>query len=106
MILYCPNAAIRLRKQTQVSSQILPSLDDCVFRLYQGRLRVTGQLQTHEWAMIGSLGKDEMSGIIPACHRVNPPPEALSTAPAYDLKRRAMTRDSTASSVSSIRKKR
>jgi hypothetical protein len=85
MILYGPNAIIKLRRQTRDSSQILPSLDDCIFRLHRGRLKVTEQLDTRKWDMVGSLGNDELIGIIPAFHRSNSPPEAPSTAPAYNL---------------------
>jgi hypothetical protein len=33
MILYGPNGIMKLRRQTPDSSQILPSLDDCIIKL-------------------------------------------------------------------------
>jgi hypothetical protein len=37
-------------------------------------------LQTKEWAMVGSLGNDESTWVIPQYHRALPRPEALLTA--------------------------
>jgi hypothetical protein len=48
-------------------------------------MRVTEQLQTTEWAMIGSLGNDSLAGVIPAYHRFKISPESASVVPAYNL---------------------
>jgi hypothetical protein len=84
-ILYGPNAIIRLRKQTPHASQVLPTFGDCVHKLYQGRIRLTEQLRTSEWDMIGSLGNDSLSGVISAYHRLQAPPESLPMVTAYSL---------------------
>jgi hypothetical protein len=75
-ISYGPNAVIKLRKQTQITSEILPTFGKCIDILYQGRMQVTKALRTTEWAMVGSLGNDSLSEIIPAYHRLHVPPEA------------------------------
>jgi hypothetical protein len=51
---------------------------------YQGRLRVTEQLQKTELAMAGWLGNDTISGITTVYHRLSTPSEALPTASAYN----------------------
>jgi hypothetical protein len=56
--LYGPNAIIKHREQSLDSSKMAQTLDTCASSLYQGRLRITEQLSTSEWAMIGSLGND------------------------------------------------
>jgi hypothetical protein len=86
MLFYAPNATIKPRRPTPDSSQILPSRDDCVFRLCQGRMRVTEQSWTKGWALVGSLGNDQSSGIFPTYDRLSPPPEALSTAYADNVR--------------------
>jgi hypothetical protein len=83
-VLYGPNSIIKLHKQTLDSSKFSPALGERIEKLYQGTMRVTEQLQTSEWAMVGSLGNDSLSGIIPAYHRLQNPPEALPTASIYD----------------------
>jgi hypothetical protein len=80
MLPYAPNAVIKLRSH---SGQVLPSLEDCVFRLHQGRMRLVESLATKEWAMAGSLGNDEPSGVVPPFHRAQPIPEALPTVSAF-----------------------
>jgi hypothetical protein len=84
--LYGPSPVTKLRQQTPGTSRILETFEDCVIKLYQGRIRVTEQLQTSEWAMIGSLGNDEISGIIQAYHRLQGTPEVQSSAPAFNLR--------------------
>jgi hypothetical protein len=49
-------------------------------------MRVTEQLQKTEWAMVGSLGKESLTGIIPAYHRLQTPPEAVASLSAYNLR--------------------
>jgi hypothetical protein len=49
-------------------------------------MRVTEQLQTTEWEMIGSLGNDSITGVIPTHHRLQASAEALASAPAYNLR--------------------
>jgi hypothetical protein len=83
MIRYGQNAVIKLRKQTPDTYQILQTFSDCVVALYQGRMQVTEQLQTSEWAMIGSLGNDSLSGVIPRYHRLQAPPEPAAIIAAY-----------------------
>jgi hypothetical protein len=52
MTLYGPSATIELRQQTPDTSQILQTSDEGIIKLYQGRMRITEQLPTTEWAMI------------------------------------------------------
>jgi hypothetical protein len=63
---------------------MLPSFGDCIDKLYQGRSSVSEQLQTSEWAMVGSLGNDSLSGIIPSYHRLQTPPGVISLTSAYN----------------------
>jgi hypothetical protein len=86
MILYRPRSIIELRKQTPDTSQILQTFDDCILRLYQGKMKVTEQFSTTKWAMIGSLSNDTVSGVIPACQRVPTPPETIPITSAHDLR--------------------
>jgi hypothetical protein len=58
MILYGPNAIIKLRRNSPEITQIQQTHKDGVFKPYQGRMRVTEQLQTSEWATVGSLGNN------------------------------------------------
>jgi hypothetical protein len=64
-ILYGPNAIIKLRMQIPIADEILPTFGICIDKLHHGRMRVTEQLQTSEWAMVVSLPNDSRSGIIP-----------------------------------------
>jgi hypothetical protein len=61
--------------QTQVTSEILPTFGECIDSLYQGRIHVTEALRTTEWAMVGSLGNDSLSRIIPGYERLQTPPD-------------------------------
>jgi hypothetical protein len=47
-------------------------------------MRIVECLATKEWAMVGSLGSDELTGVIPRFHRAETKPEALSTASALN----------------------
>jgi hypothetical protein len=64
-ILYRQKSIIKLRKQTSIAAQILSTFGECAEKLYQGRMRLTEQLQTSELAIVGSLGNDSLSGILP-----------------------------------------
>jgi hypothetical protein len=86
MILYGPNAIIKLRRQTPDTSQILPSLGDRTGKLYQGRMKVTEQLQTTEGAIIESLGNDSLTGVIPPHNRQQASAKALASTSAFDLR--------------------
>jgi hypothetical protein len=59
------------------ASEVLATLEDCVANLYQGRMRIVERLVIQEWAMVGSLGNDELTGANPRPHRALPRPEAL-----------------------------
>jgi hypothetical protein len=48
MLLYGPDAIIKVRKQTPDASQNLQTLGECIFKLSQGRLKIGEQLQTTE----------------------------------------------------------
>jgi hypothetical protein len=73
-------AEIKIRS---LADQMLPSLADCVERLYQGRARATEMVQTKEWAMVGALGNDMVSGKIPDYEQATPRQEALPMASAF-----------------------
>jgi hypothetical protein len=45
-ILHGPNSVIKLRKQAYDIATILPSLGDCVVKLYQGGIQLTEPLRT------------------------------------------------------------
>jgi hypothetical protein len=65
-------------------AEILPTFGERIDKLYQGKMRVTEQLRTSESAMIGSLGNDSITWVIPAYHRIQTPPEAIPTPTAYN----------------------
>jgi hypothetical protein len=80
MILYAPNAIIKLRSH---ADKVTETLEDSVTKLYQGRTRIIERLETKEWAMVGLLGNDELTGVIPRHHKASTRPEALPTASAF-----------------------
>jgi hypothetical protein len=65
VILYGPNATLKLGRQSPDIMQILQTYEECVAVPYQGRMRVTEQLQMSEWAMAGSSGEDDYSFLPP-----------------------------------------
>jgi hypothetical protein len=83
-ILHGPNAIIELRKQTPIAAEILPTFRECIQKIYQGRMRVTEQLQISEWATVGSFGNDSLSVITPAYYRLQTPPEVNPITSAYN----------------------
>jgi hypothetical protein len=86
MILYGPMAIVKLRRHRPHEKQILDGLEACLQALYQGRMMVTEQLPTKEWAMVGSFDDDSGSGEIPAYHDLSTPPEAMAQSPAFNLR--------------------
>jgi hypothetical protein len=48
-------------------------------------VEVLDQLQITESAMIGSLGNDSLTGVIPAYHRLQAAPESIQITPAQGL---------------------
>jgi hypothetical protein len=79
-ILYAPNAVIKLRSITE---EVLQTIVNCVGTLYQGRLRIAECVSTRQWAMVGALGNDDVSGIIPSHHRASTNRKALPAASAF-----------------------
>jgi hypothetical protein len=73
MILCGPNDVIKLRRETPDSSQILPSLDDCIRRLCQGRFKGAEQLHTGESAMLESFQRSTArTGLQKFCQQRRP----------------------------------
>jgi hypothetical protein len=90
---------VTLRRQTPYKSQILSNLETCLQTLYQGQMRLTEQLLTSEWAMIGACGDGTETGDLPAWHRLSVAPEVLFQVQATNLRmilvsrHRTMTRE-------------
>jgi hypothetical protein len=49
-------------------------------------MKGTEQLQTAEWAMIGYLGDDSLSGVIPVYHRLQESPNSAQIASSFNLR--------------------
>jgi hypothetical protein len=77
VLLYGPCATIRIRTQTLDKSTVLGICGTCMQELYQGRMVLIEQLAMRKLAMVGSIGNDLMSGIIPQRHRAQPSVDAL-----------------------------
>jgi hypothetical protein len=77
---YGPRAIVKLRKPSKDTTEMLQTFGACIEILYQGRTRLSEQLSTTEWAMIGALDNDSESGEIPAYQRLPTTTKMLSTA--------------------------
>jgi hypothetical protein len=86
ILLYGPNAETSVRTQTLDKSIVLGICGIYFQELYQGRMKLTEQLTTRKWDIVGSIGNGELSGIIPQKHRARPAPEILSQFIAYNLR--------------------
>jgi hypothetical protein len=73
-ILCGPNATIKIRKQTLVTPEILPTFGKCLEVLYQGKMHVTEALRATERAMVGSIGNNALSEVIQGYNRLQAKP--------------------------------
>jgi hypothetical protein len=62
----------------------MSTFEHCLADLYQGRMRLSEELVTKEWALVGSLTDGSEVGEIPIKHRLNPLRELLALAPSYN----------------------
>jgi hypothetical protein len=80
MILCAPRAVVKFRS---VAPDAKERLINYIYTLYQGRLWLSEEPITNEWAMIGSLGDGITSGEIPRHHRETTHPDAAGTDVAF-----------------------
>jgi hypothetical protein len=73
--LFCPLATIRIR--TSLPNPI-DQINEGITNMYQGRYRVVEEVSTREWALVASIGNDDICGHVPDEYRL-PIPTVVPT---------------------------